>query len=80
MVAKSYSRGHEIINTEHGWVYEDNGKSIEIERPCVRCKKMTTKDGYDACLGKINGVSSACCGHGVEPSYSQILNKVSQDG
>ena len=26
---------------------------------------MPIKEGYDACLGYIDGVKSACCGHGV---------------
>jgi hypothetical protein len=28
-----------------------------------------TKEGYDNCLGHIEGVASACCGHGVEIPY-----------
>jgi len=78
MTAKSYSRGHPIEYTKNGWVYSDNKESIKKERLCIRCKKMPTKDGHDACLGKIKGVSSACCGHGVEPGYSQILKKEKQ--
>jgi hypothetical protein len=31
---------------------------------------MPTKEGYDACLDHIDGVSSACCGHGVEEPYT----------
>lgn len=27
--------------------------------------RMPIKEGYDACLGYIDGVKSACCGHGV---------------
>ena len=30
---------------------------------------MPTKEGYDACLGFIEGAKSACCGHGVERAY-----------
>ena len=30
---------------------------------------MPTKEGYDACLGHIDGAKSACCGHGVEEPY-----------
>jgi hypothetical protein len=66
MVARSYERGHEIIYKD-GWVYADTGEPIKA-RPCIRCKRMPV-DGHDACLGHIPGVSSACCGHGVEPGY-----------
>jgi hypothetical protein len=40
----------------------------------LKCGKMPTPEGYDACLGYIDGVISACCGHGVE---KQILIKES---
>lgn len=41
---------------------------------------MPTKEGYDACLGHIAGVKSACCGHGVEepfviPNKSRVLKE-----
>ena len=66
----SYKRGHKITFINNRWVYMDN-KTIttKIERPCIRCERMPTKEGYDACLGKIEGVISACCGHGVEKGY-----------
>lgn len=31
---------------------------------------MPTKEGYDACIGYVEGVKSACCGHGIEKSYT----------
>ncbi len=37
------------------------------EVPCKRCGKLPTPEGYDACLGYLPGVASACCGHGVKP-------------
>jgi len=70
MVAKSYLRGWEIIFVDGYWVYADNYKLINKERRCKRCGKMPTKEGYDACLGKIEGASSACCGHGIENPYT----------
>lgn len=65
MTMKSYSRGHRIIFTNNNWVWEDNKESIKNEKSCKKCNKMPTKEGYDACLGKIEGVTSACCGHGI---------------
>lgn len=62
----SYSRGHKIIFKNNKWVYLDNGKSIDDKRPCKKCGCYPTDEGYDACLGHIPGVKSACCGHGIE--------------
>lgn len=70
MSAKSHSRGHEIKFINSQWVYLDTLESIDSnERPCKRCNCMPTKEGYDACVGKVEGVVSACCGHGVEEPY-----------
>lgn len=66
----AHSRGHKIICKDDKWFYADNETPIESEeRPCARCGKMPTPEGYDACLGKIDGAVSACCGHGVEEPY-----------
>ena len=65
MTIKSNSRGHPIEYTQKGWVYSDNRESITKERRCIKCGRMPTKEGYDACQGKIEGVVSACCGHGI---------------
>ncbi|MFA7218065.1 MAG: hypothetical protein WC057_05640 [Dehalococcoidales bacterium] len=75
MSAISHKRGHEIIYKNNEWVYADNGESANIERPCIKCGCMPTKEGYDACLGYIEGATSACCGHGVEEGYVVYKNK-----
>lgn len=31
---------------------------------CRACCLPPTKDGFDPCLGEIEGADSACCGHG----------------
>lgn len=78
-MATSFSRGNPIIYIDTEWVYTDDKTPIENnERPCVRCGKMPTKEGYDACLGFIKGASSACCGHGKERPYC-ILNKKQEE-
>ena len=71
MSAHTYIRGHLVIYDEdkEKWVYAADRVSIEMPRPCVRCGRFPTIEGYDACLGYIPGVKSACCGHGVEPPY-----------
>lgn len=66
MTARAFARGHSI-HFNGCWIYED-GVSITEERPCVRCNQMPV-EGMDACLGKLGGVKSACCGHGVEEPY-----------
>jgi hypothetical protein len=38
-------------------------------RPCPKCKKMPTEEGYDACLGRIEGTKNACCGHGIQEGF-----------
>ena len=65
----SHSRGNLIIYRNNRWEYEDGVALDKEERPCVRCGRMPTKEGYDACLGYIEGATSACCGHGIEEGY-----------
>jgi hypothetical protein len=71
----SHSRGHKIIFINNKWVYEDNKKPIDNKRPCKRCGKAPTSQGHDACLGHIDGMSSACCGHGVEDPYFKEIGE-----
>lgn len=65
-----YSRGNPIEYRNGQWIYSDGVPLIQEERPCTRCGRMPTVDGYDACLGHIKGATSACCGHGVEKGYA----------
>jgi len=63
----SYHRGHlAYLGDDEVWRYADG---VELDddpnRPCPRCGKPPTPEGYDACLGHIEGAVSACCGHGV---------------
>ena len=68
-MVKSYSRGWEIYYDGENWRYVDNNEIDNDSRPCKRCGRAPTKDGYDACLGYIDGAHSACCGHGAEEPY-----------
>lgn len=70
----SYSRGHEIVFIKNNWYYADDLSIYDDSRPCKRCGCYPTKEGYDACLGHIQGAKHACCGHGVEKGYV-ILEK-----
>lgn len=68
-MVKAHDRGHEIFYDGLNWRYCDDNSFDNYERPCKRCGKMPTKEGYDACLGNIEGAKHACCGHGVEDKY-----------
>jgi len=68
-MVRSYIRGWEAKWTGEQWVYIDNKKPIDVNRPCKRCGALPTKEGYDACLGHIPNAVSACCGHGVTKSF-----------
>ena len=65
----SYARGWEIYLKGDKWYYSDTNEEWKDDRPCKKCGKYPTKEGYDACLGFIKGTKSACCGHGVKESY-----------
>ena len=65
----SHSRGHKTYFDGNDWRYVDNNEIVNDMRPCKRCGKTPTTEGYDVCLGHIKGVKSACCGHGVEEPY-----------
>ena len=68
MTLGSYVRGNLVtFDDEAGlWRYED-GVAVDEEpdRPCVRCGRPPTPEGYDACMGLVPGARSVCCGHGV---------------
>lgn len=57
----SYERGHKIYFKNNRWVY--------MKKPCIRCGNFPTKEGFDFCLGHIQGVEAACCGHGIEDAW-----------
>ena len=65
----SHSRGWSIYFDGKDWRYSDNDQMHDDSRPCKRCGSMPTKEGHDACLGCVDGVIAACCGHGVTDSY-----------
>jgi hypothetical protein len=60
-------RGHKIAIKDHEWVYIDTLELVSEnkDRACGKCGAENTKEGHDACLGTLHGVTNACCGHGV---------------
>lgn len=69
MACIGHSRGHEVvyIKNKKEWIYTDDGKKLDNtkQRPCKRCGEHATEEGYDSCLGYLEGVKHACCGHGI---------------
>lgn len=72
MTARAYSRGWPIRWNGRQWVNEDD-MPFDDRRPCRRCGRPPTAEGHDACLGTLPHVTSACCGHGVEPPYQMSI-------
>ena len=53
----------------------EENDGIGVERPCTKCRHVSKSNGPDACLGWLDNVVAACCGHGVEQA-----NVVFEDG
>jgi len=76
-MATSYYFGHKCVYDwgQKEWLYADNGKSVISEkRKCPRCGEFQTDKGHDPCVANTPGVSSICCGHGVEKPYKVKIN------
>ena len=71
-------RGHKIENINGEWFYVESGELVsEVweSMACGYCGKDNTKEGHDGCLGTLNGVMNACCGHGQSrEAYLQYSN------
>lgn len=69
-MSNSTFNGHKIEHNGIEWIFSDSKESTIAtfkERPCGNCSKQPIKDGvesYDACIGKVEGLINACCGHG----------------
>lgn len=79
MTATAHSRGNPIYrNVLTGRWEWDDGTPIEpsiggdVSRPCTRCGEYPTQEGHDACIGHVEGVTTACCGHGVEEPFCTL--------
>ena len=66
---------YSMSNSDKFYYYEDDTETgPDNIKPCVRCGRMPTTDGHDACLGTIPGIRNACCGHGLDDPYIQFEN------
>lgn len=71
-----YDYGHLVYAPDSGeerYLDTDDPVLGSPPRPCPHCGKLPV-DGCDACLGRLPGVLSACCGHGVEGGYIMFKN------
>jgi len=72
MTATGYVRGNPVHWDGEHWRLEDgqilgaNG----VDPPCARCGAIAASGAPDPCVGFIEGLVSACCGHGVELPYA----------
>ncbi|KAF5051915.1 hypothetical protein DSECCO2_414030 [anaerobic digester metagenome] len=70
MAPIGFKHGTKIYWDGKCWRYaDDNTKITNHDKPCPHCGRMPTKDGHDGCLGELESVISACCGHGRVESY-----------
>ncbi len=65
MTITTWHNGNPVKFINGKWIHGDGSDGYKY-KPCPACGKLPHEDGRDACLQKIPGVSSACCGHGVE--------------
>jgi len=78
IAAPSTFRGHPIryCLDRREFVYCDTDEPVEEtwqDRPCAHCGLESTPEGHDGCLGTLDGVRNACCGHGeTETAYVQF--------
>lgn len=73
--------GYQIEHNGVEWVFSDTNKptiKYNQKRPCGNCHKHPIQDGfesYDACIGKVDGLMNACCGHGdASSAYAQLID------
>lgn len=69
-----HSRGRPTVFVKNEWLWADTLELITNKRPCVRCGRIPTAEGYDACLGYIPKVVAACCGHGIFDGHITFEN------
>jgi hypothetical protein len=72
---KSKVFGHEVYCLEYpegkfkDWRYADTDTLVsdcQYTRLCFHCRNAATDKEHDPCIADLEGVTNACCGHGVE--------------
>ena len=59
-------RGYKIELSQGVWIYSDNKEPCKVIRGCGFCGASNTPEGHDGCVGTLEGVMNAFCGHGVK--------------
>ena len=77
----SYWRGNAIQwdEAQEVWVYTEDGVVVQADpnRRCGHCGLDNRADEHDPCLGQLEGVVNACCGHGRDAeAYVQFASRV----
>jgi hypothetical protein len=73
LVARKRLRGHEAELVNGKWAYTDGAVG---ERACKHCGMAAVQGAPDFCLGSLQGVSDACCGHGdVSKAYIKFRDR-----
>ncbi|MFD2704219.1 hypothetical protein [Salibacterium lacus] len=74
-----YLRGHSIEYDGEKMVYSDTKEMVSGNYPttCGHCGLAETPEGHDGCLGTLEGIMNACCGHGGkhEGAYIQFWDR-----
>lgn len=77
-MVKSKVRGYDVEFINNTWIYSDTKEPISENyknKPCGNCGKNYTVEGHDGCLGTLQGLMNACCGHGdINAAYIQFLD------
>jgi len=76
-MSRSKWRGHYIECVNDIWIYSDNKQPVSEDknRSCGNFGKPQTKEGHDGCIGTLENVKNACCGHGpTDEAYIQYKN------
>jgi len=75
-MVKSKNRGNDIEFINNVWIYSDSQEPVasnHTHKPCGHCDRAYTEEGHDGCLGTLQGLMNACCGHGnIEEAYVQF--------
>lgn len=82
----AYIGGHAVTFRNGQYVYIDTGElaGYPPQRPCPECGMAYSRceacgdEAHDPCLGHLDGVGSACCGHGVERPYLRSSRYVAE--
>jgi hypothetical protein len=81
IMVTGYKRGHKYSYEWKGLEFHlKNPGPVSEEKSCIKCGKIPTKNGHDACLGNLPGVIAACCGHGITEGHILFENGISIRG